>query len=65
MRYLSEKLKQMDIVALSSAMSAKKAVDRPFQEKSIIDGIQTNTFLTNTKITVSCRYSILHTIDIH
>jgi len=47
--YLSKKLKQMDIVALPSAMSAKKAVDRPLQEKSVINGIQTNSFLANSK----------------
>lgn len=44
-RYLSKKLQQVNVVALSSTMSTKKAVDRPLQKKSVINGIQTNTLL--------------------
>lgn len=43
--YLSKKLQQVNVVALCSTMSAKKAVDRPLQKKSIINGIQANTLL--------------------
>lgn len=40
----------MDVVGLSSAMSTQKAVDGPLQEKSIINRIQANAFLTDEKL---------------
>ena len=37
--YLHEKLKQVQIVGLLSAVSAQKSVDGRFQEERVIDGI--------------------------
>lgn len=47
--HLSKKLQQMDIVGLLSAMPTQKAVDGPLQEKSIINSVQANVFLTDKK----------------
>lgn len=49
--HLSKKLQQMDVVGLPSAMPTQKAVDGPFQQKSIINSIQANAFLTEEKLT--------------
>lgn len=39
----------MDVVGLASAVPTQKAVDGPLQEKSIINSIQANAFLTDKK----------------
>lgn len=49
--HLCKKLQQMDVVGLPSAMPSQQAVDGPLQEKSIIDSIQANAFLTDEKWT--------------
>lgn len=47
--YLQEELNQVQVIGLLPAVELQQAVDTSFQKESIIDGIQTYTWLSGTK----------------